>query len=138
MGAITTCCSFRASGRVTARLRSGVIHTVSSTGGVITAAGVIFAASMYGMLFASISTLVQSGFVIGTGLLLDTFLVRTITVPAIAVLVGKSNWWPSKRAIAFAARAPGTASSARLQSSVDGHRGRPARERERKACPQRF
>jgi RND superfamily putative drug exporter len=77
-------------------LRSGVIRTVSSTGGVITAAGVIFAASMFGMLFASISTLVQAGFIIGTGLLLDTFLVRTITVPAIAVLVGKANWWPSQ------------------------------------------
>jgi RND superfamily putative drug exporter len=77
-------------------IRSGVIQTVRSTGGVITAAGVIFAASMFGMLFASISTLVQCGFIIGTGLLLDTFLVRTITVPAIAVLVGKWNWWPSK------------------------------------------
>jgi RND superfamily putative drug exporter len=77
-------------------IRSGVIHTVTSTGGVITAAGVIFAASMFGMLFASISTLVQAGFIIGTGLLLDTFLVRTITVPAIAVLVGDWNWWPSK------------------------------------------
>jgi RND superfamily putative drug exporter len=77
-------------------LRSGVIRTVGSTGGVITAAGVIFAASMFGMLFASISTLVQAGFIIGTGLLLDTFLVRTITVPAIAVLVGQANWWPSR------------------------------------------
>jgi putative drug exporter of the RND superfamily len=77
-------------------LRSGVIRTVGSTGGVITAAGVIFAASMFGMLFASISTLVQAGFIIGTGLLLDTFVVRTITVPAIAVLVGKANWWPSR------------------------------------------
>jgi RND superfamily putative drug exporter len=77
-------------------LRSGVIRTVGSTGGVITAAGVIFAASMFGMLFASITTLVQAGFIIGTGLLLDTFLVRTITVPAIAVLVGKANWWPSR------------------------------------------
>jgi RND superfamily putative drug exporter len=77
-------------------VRSGVIRTVGSTGGVITAAGVIFAASMFGMLFASISTLVQAGFIIGTGLLLDTFLVRTVTVPAIAVLVGKWNWWPSR------------------------------------------
>jgi putative drug exporter of the RND superfamily len=76
-------------------LRSGVIRTVRSTGGVITAAGVIFAASMFGMVFASIDTLVQAGFIIGTGLLLDTFLVRIVTVPAIAVLVGKANWWPS-------------------------------------------
>ena len=77
-------------------IRDGVIHTVGSTGGVITAAGVIFAASMFGLLFASISSLVQSGFIVGTGLMLDTFLVRTITVPAIAVLVGQANWWPSR------------------------------------------
>jgi len=75
-------------------LRSGVIRTVGSTGGVITAAGVIFAASMFGLLFASISTMVQAGFIIGIGLVLDTFLVRTITVPAMAVLVGRANWWP--------------------------------------------
>ena len=36
------------------------------------------------------------GFVIGVGLLLDTFIVRTVTVPATAVLVGNANWWPSK------------------------------------------
>lgn len=77
-------------------VRSGVIRTVGQTGGVITAAGVIFAASMFGLLFASISTLVQAGFIIGTGLLLDTFLVRTITVPATAVLIGERNWWPSR------------------------------------------
>ncbi len=77
-------------------IRSGVIRTVSQTGGVITAAGLIFAASMIGLQFSSITTLVQIGFVIATGILLDTFVVRTITVPAIAVLVGKANWWPSK------------------------------------------
>ncbi|HVQ52700.1 MAG TPA: MMPL family transporter, partial [Mycobacterium sp.] len=77
-------------------VRSGVIRTVGSTGGVITAAGLIFAASMFGLLFASISTNVQAGFVVGIGILLDTFLVRTVTVPAMAVLVGKANWWPSR------------------------------------------
>lgn len=77
-------------------IRSGVIRTVTQTGGVITAAGLIFAASMLGLQFSSITTLVQIGFVIGMGILIDTFLVRTITVPAIAVLVGKANWWPSK------------------------------------------
>jgi uncharacterized membrane protein YdfJ with MMPL/SSD domain len=77
-------------------IRSGVIRTVGSTGGVITAAGLIFAASMFGLLFASISTVIQCGFVVGTGILMDTFVVRTITVPAIAVLVGRANWWPSR------------------------------------------
>jgi RND superfamily putative drug exporter len=73
-----------------------VIRTVGSTGGVITAAGLIFAASMFGLLFASITMMVQAGFVLGMGILLDTFLVRTVTVPAIATLVGRGNWWPSR------------------------------------------
>ncbi|WP_407685333.1 MMPL/RND family transporter [Mycobacterium sp. HUMS_1102779] len=77
-------------------VRYGIIRTLSSTGGVITAAGLIFAASMGGLLFSSIGTVVQGGFVMGVGILLDTFLVRTITVPAIAALVGQANWWPSR------------------------------------------
>jgi putative drug exporter of the RND superfamily len=77
-------------------VRSGVIRTVGSTGAVITSAGLIFAASMFGLTLASISTMVQIGFIIGTGILLDTFLVRTITVPAVAALVGRANWWPSQ------------------------------------------
>lgn len=77
-------------------VRTGVLRTVGATGGVITAAGVIFAVSMFAMLFASISTLVQTGFVIGVGILLDTFVVRTLTVPAVAALAGRANWWPSR------------------------------------------
>lgn len=77
-------------------VRFGVIRTVSCTGAVITSAGLIFAASMFGLTVASISTLVQIGFVIGAGILLDTFLVRTITVPAVAALLGRANWWPSR------------------------------------------
>ncbi len=76
--------------------RYGIIQTLSSTGGVITAAGLIFAASMWGLLFSSIGTVVQGGFVIGAGILLDTFVVRTVMVPALATLFGKSNWWPSR------------------------------------------
>ncbi|HLR98641.1 MAG TPA: RND family transporter [Mycolicibacillus parakoreensis] len=77
-------------------VRTGVLRTVAATGGVITAAGVIFAASMFGMLAASLTTLVQTGFVIGVGLLLDTFVVRTLTVPALAALLGRTSWWPSR------------------------------------------
>ncbi len=77
-------------------IRSGVIRTVTQTGGVITVAGLIFSASMIGLQFSSIATLVQIGFIISIGILLDTFVVRTLTVPALAVLVGKANWWPSK------------------------------------------
>src|ERR1700754_5209570 len=77
-------------------MRFSFIRTLTSTGGVITAAGLIFAASVCGLLFSSITTVVQGGFVIGVGVLLDTFLVRTITVPAMATLVGRANWWPSR------------------------------------------
>ncbi len=76
--------------------RYGIIRTLASTGGVITAAGLIFAASMWGLLFSSIGTVVQGGFVIGAGILLDTFVVRTVMVPALATLFGKANWWPSR------------------------------------------
>ncbi|MGZ4583093.1 MAG: MMPL/RND family transporter [Mycobacterium sp.] len=76
-------------------VRIGVIRTVGSTGGVITSAGLIFAASMFGLLFASISTMAEAGFIIGIGIVIDTFLVRTITVPALAAMIGQKNWWPS-------------------------------------------
>ncbi|WP_370462633.1 MMPL/RND family transporter [Mycobacterium sp. Marseille-P9652] len=98
-------------------IRSGVIRTVRTTGGVITSAGLIFAASMFGMLFGSVSTMIQAGFIIGVGLLLDTFLVRTITVPALAVLVGNANWWPAKWR---PAGSPGrAASSAKASHATD-------------------
>lgn len=77
-------------------MRSSVIRTVRSTGGVITAAGLIFAASMSGLLFSSIGTVAQGGFIIGIGILIDTFVVRTITVPAIAALLGPASWWPAR------------------------------------------
>ncbi|MBY0442234.1 MAG: RND family transporter [Mycobacteriaceae bacterium] len=77
-------------------VRVGVIRTVGSTGGVITSAGLIFAASMFGLLFATISTMAQAGFIIGIGIMLDTFLVRTVTVPALAAMIGQANWWPSR------------------------------------------
>lgn len=49
---------------------------------------------MLALTVSSLATVVQLGFIIGVGLLLDAFIVRTITVPAIAVLAGNSNWWP--------------------------------------------
>jgi RND superfamily putative drug exporter len=76
-------------------VRVGVIRTVGSTGGVITSAGLIFAASMFGLVWASITTMVEAGFIIGMGIVLDTFLVRTIMVPALTALIGQANWWPS-------------------------------------------
>ena len=76
--------------------RVGVLRTVASTGSVITSAGLIFAASMFGLMVGSIATMVQMGFIIGCGLLLDTFVVRTLMVPAIATLLREASWWPGR------------------------------------------
>ena len=93
-------------------VRSGIVRAVHSTGGVITSAGIIFAASMFGLMVGSVTTMVQIGFIIGAGLLIDTFVVRTITVPAVAALIGRANWWPAKPRKA----APG-------RKAVDAHAG---------------
>lgn len=73
---------------------AGVARALAITGGVITAAGLIFAASVFAMMSGSVVTLTQIGFTIGMGLLLDTFVVRTLVVPAFAALVGPRLWWP--------------------------------------------
>ncbi len=78
--------------------RSGIARALVSTGGVITAAGVIFAGSMFALMSGSVTTLAQTGFTIGMGLLLDTFVVRSLVVPAFAALMGPRLWWPSKPA----------------------------------------
>lgn len=75
----------------------GIARAVSATGRVITAAGLIFAASMFAMMFGSITSLAQLGFTVGMGLLLDTFIVRTLVVPACAALLGPWLWWPNHR-----------------------------------------
>ncbi|MGJ0119938.1 RND family transporter [Williamsia sp. MIQD14] len=77
-------------------IRIGVLRTVTNTGSVITSAGLIFAASMFGLIFGSIGIMTQVGLIIGVGLLIDTFIVRTIVVPAIATLLGNASWWPQK------------------------------------------
>lgn len=100
-------------------IRSGIIRTVGATGGVITSAGLIFAASMFALTVSSIASIVQIGFIIGVGLLLDTFLVRTITVPAAAALIGNANWWPSKPRY-----------SQKAEGDAAGHSPAPDRERE--------
>jgi RND superfamily putative drug exporter len=76
-------------------IRVGVLRTVASTGSVITSAGLIFAASMFGLMVGSVAIMIQAGLIIGCGLLLDTFLVRTLTVPAIATLLREASWWPT-------------------------------------------
>lgn len=72
----------------------GIARATAATGSVITSAGVIFAASMFALMAGSVSTMAHVGFTIGAGLLLDTFVVRSLLVPAAATLLGRRLWWP--------------------------------------------
>ena len=75
---------------------AGIGRALALTGGVITAAGIIFAASMFAMMTAEAVGLAQTGFVIGMGLLIDTFIVRTFIVPSVGILLGPTMWWPRR------------------------------------------
>ena len=77
--------------------RAGIARATSATGRVITAAGLIFAASMFALMAGTVTTIGQTGFTIGAGLLLDTFVVRSLVIPAIAALLGPRLWWPRPR-----------------------------------------
>ena len=78
--------------------RTAVARGLSATGRVITSAGLILAGTFAALLAAPIDGMVQMGFAASVGLLVDTFVVRSLLVPSIAVLLGSANWWPSRRA----------------------------------------
>lgn len=78
-------------------VRLGVIRGLGSTGGLITTAGVVFAATMFALMSGGLYLLAQLGFVVGVGLMLDIMLVRAILVPSALVLLGRRSWWPARR-----------------------------------------
>jgi putative drug exporter of the RND superfamily len=84
----------------------GIARATALTGGVITSAGVIFAASMFALMAGQLHTISQVGFTIGVGLLLDTFVIRSLLVPAMATLLGRWLWWPQPGAPAVPAAPP--------------------------------
>ncbi|HWJ82555.1 MAG TPA: MMPL family transporter [Nocardioides sp.] len=87
--------------------RSGVARATAATGGVITTAGLIFAGSMFALMAGRVSTMGQCGLTIGAGLLIDTFVVRTVLVPGLATLLGRHLWWPRRMQAPAAAREAG-------------------------------
>ncbi|WP_326949902.1 MMPL family transporter [Amycolatopsis sp. NBC_01307] len=78
--------------------RAGTLRGLSLTGGVITSAGVVLAATFSALSVIPILFLAQIAFIVAFGVLLDTFLVRSLLVPALTVDVGRRIWWPSKLA----------------------------------------
>jgi putative drug exporter of the RND superfamily len=77
--------------------RAGVARAVAATGGVITSAGLIFAGTFMAMMTSPVVGLQETGFAVTAGLLLDTFVVRSLLVPSVAALLGRANWWPGER-----------------------------------------
>jgi RND superfamily putative drug exporter len=78
--------------------RQGILRGLSVTGGVITSAGVVLAATFTVLGVLPLVSLAEIGFAVAFGVLLDTIVVRSILVPALSHEIGKKIWWPSKLA----------------------------------------
>ncbi|WP_328381844.1 efflux RND transporter permease subunit [Micromonospora zamorensis] len=76
--------------------RDGMLSALRVTGGVITSAGVLLAAVFAVLGVLPLITLTQIGIIVCIGVLLDTLLVRTVLVPALAFMLGERFWWPGR------------------------------------------
>jgi RND superfamily putative drug exporter len=74
--------------------RAGVLHALTVTGGVITSAGLVLAATFAVFTTTPVVLNIQLGIFVAVGVLIDTFLVRSLLVPALALDVGRRTWWP--------------------------------------------
>lgn len=78
--------------------RAAMVRAVSATGGVITSAGIVLAAVFCVLGVLPLIVLTQLGIIVGLGILLDTFVVRTLVIPALFGLIGDRIWWPTSPA----------------------------------------
>jgi len=76
--------------------RRGILRGLVATGGVITSAGLVLAATFAALGVIPILFLAQLAFIVAFGVLLDTFIVRSLLVPAVSYDVGRAIWWPSR------------------------------------------
>ena len=76
--------------------RDGIVRAVSATGPVITSAGIVMAAPFCVLAVLPLIVLTQLGVIVGLGILLDTFIVRTVVIPALFTVIGPRIWWPAK------------------------------------------
>jgi RND superfamily putative drug exporter len=75
--------------------REGMLRALGATGPVITSAGIILAGTFSVLMTLPVTYTFDLGFMVALGILLDTFIVRTIMVPAAVELLGDRIWWPS-------------------------------------------
>ena len=78
--------------------RDGVLRALAVTGGVITSAGLVLAATFGALSVLPLLFLTQLAFLVGFGVLLDTFVVRSLVVPSAVALLGDRTWWPGRLA----------------------------------------
>ena len=81
----------------TRELRSGIRVASARTGTVITSAGLILAGTFGALVTSPLQLLFQVGLAVGLGVLIDTFVVRSLLVPAITAFIGEWAWWPFHR-----------------------------------------
>ncbi|MFE9478998.1 MMPL family transporter [Streptomyces spororaveus] len=77
-------------------VREGVVRGLTATGGVITSAGVVLAATFAALGVIPLAFLVQIAFIVAFGVLLDTLVVRSLLVPALVLDIGPAAWWPGR------------------------------------------
>lgn len=96
--------------------RAGILRALAVTGGVITSAGLVLAATFSALAILPLLFLFQIAFIVAVGVLLDTIVVRSLVVPACVILIGPRTWWPS----ALARHADLSAEEA-LEVATTGH-----------------
>jgi RND superfamily putative drug exporter len=97
----------------------GILRALAVTGAVITSAGIVLAGTFSVLAVLPLTFLTELGFVVAFGVLLDTFLVRSVLVPAIALSAGDKFWWPSELSKGGGAAAPGPPEPAPATASSD-------------------
>ena len=78
--------------------RRGALIGVGATGGVITSAGFVLAGTFAALASLPIVFVVELGFAVAVGVLLDTIIVRSVLVTALNLDIGRRIWWPSELA----------------------------------------
>ncbi|MFF2186233.1 MMPL family transporter [Streptomyces sp. NPDC058155] len=98
--------------------REGVLRGLTATGGVITSAGVVLAATFAALGVIPLAFLVQIAFIVAVGVLLDTLVVRSLLVPALVLDIGPTAWWPGALSRKAGYDGPGTRTADRAGSAV--------------------
>jgi RND superfamily putative drug exporter len=101
--------------------RDGIVRAVSATGAVITSAGIVLAAVFCVLGVLPLIVLTQVGIIVGLGILLDTFVVRTVIIPALFTLIGPRIWWPALQAERYRSHGGGTRGRHRAGADTAGH-----------------